>query len=61
MPRFDRSASMDSSSAVLRANRSGLVTVSHRLGAGRRGTRRASPASQCSIPVPRICGWRRPP
>jgi hypothetical protein len=28
MPRFDRSASMDSSSAVLRASRSGLVTVS---------------------------------
>ena len=28
MPRFDRSASMDSSSAVLRASLSGLVTVS---------------------------------
>ena len=28
MPRFDRSASMASNSAVLRASRSGLVTVS---------------------------------
>ena len=28
MPRFDRSASMDGSSAVLRASLSGLVTVS---------------------------------
>jgi hypothetical protein len=28
MPRFDKSASMDSSSAVLRASLSGLVTVS---------------------------------
>ena len=28
MPRFDRSASMDSSSTVLRASRSGLVTIS---------------------------------